>query len=624
MNQKQNPLKDDGPESRDATHKFWVYYILLLLFPLILLIAIEAGLRFSAYGESLELFIPAGGNDPEYLRSNPAVSLRYFRREERPPHPQRDYFLKEKPIDGYRVFVLGESTAAGWPYGENVMPSRILARRLSETFPDRNIEVINLAITATNTYTLLDFVDEILEQTPDAVLIYSGHNEFYGALGVGSSKTVGKQRWLVLAYLRLQRFKTFLLLKDLLSSISNWLASDDITDDSDSAKGTLMRQMVQDADIPYGGSVYQLGVNQYENNMREIIGRFKAAGVDVVISELVSNVRDQAPFVSASIEGQESAGDVYERARQLDQAGRYNDARSAYIRAKDLDALRFRAPEQFNEIIHRIGADFDVQVVPMKAYFDNASPNGLVGENLMMEHLHPNAEGYFIMSEAFFDAMRDAGMLAEKWPQYPRAEDFRRQWSVTEFDLVLARLRITHLTDNWPFKPMEISGQSFRNYHPGSRLEALAMEVFYGGKSLLEAHYQLAREFEDAGEIDKALQEYKAMIEISPFDVELYRLAAWLLLKEDRIDDALPILLRAIQVKPVGEAYKWVGQIHLRHKDPKLAIDYFEQALEMDSETDAQLISLLSQAYEQTGQYEKAHTMKKMLPSSGVFSTNTQ
>ena len=48
---------------------------------------------------------------------------------------------------------------------------------------------------------LYDQVAEILQQEPDAILIYAGHNEFYGALGVGSTKTWGL--WFVRGYLKL-------------------------------------------------------------------------------------------------------------------------------------------------------------------------------------------------------------------------------------------------------------------------------------------------------------------------------------------------------------------------------------------------------------------------------------
>ena len=130
--------------------------------------------------------------DEKYLRINRHVAQRYFPKGHFIPRPTSDRFLKEKPRGSYRIFALGGSTLAGWPYPNNVMFTRLLQRRLADTFPDKQIELINLGIAAINSYTLLDFMDEVLEEQPDAILIYAGHNEFYGALGAASTVSLGK------------------------------------------------------------------------------------------------------------------------------------------------------------------------------------------------------------------------------------------------------------------------------------------------------------------------------------------------------------------------------------------------------------------------------------------------
>ena len=45
-------------------------------------------------------------------------------------------------------------------------------------------------------------------------------------------------------------------------------------------------------------------------------------------------------------------------------------------------------------------------VVPMKAIFVDHLPCGLIGHNLILEHVHPNVDGYFLMADAFFSTMR--------------------------------------------------------------------------------------------------------------------------------------------------------------------------------------------------------------------------
>ena len=62
-------------------------------------------------------------------------------------------------------------------------------------------------------------MDEIIENQPDLILIYAGHNEFYGALGVASAESIDKIRWIVKIYLQLNHFKTFILIKNMIGKI---------------------------------------------------------------------------------------------------------------------------------------------------------------------------------------------------------------------------------------------------------------------------------------------------------------------------------------------------------------------------------------------------------------------
>ena len=137
--------------------------------------------------------------------------------------------------------------------------------------------------------------------------------------------------------------------------------------------------------------------------------------------------------------------------------------------------------------------------------------------------------------------------------------------------------------------------------------------MYQGKQDLIQAHLQLAREYEEKGDIDAAKREYQAVIELFPFDQSVYRAAAWALLKADRIDEALPIILRSLRVKPTAESYKWLGQIYYRYKDYSQAITYFEQALQLYTNKNPQVVSLLAQAYEQTGQLDKARQTRELI-----------
>ncbi len=66
-----------------------------------------------------------------------------------------------KPAGTYRIFCLGGSTTVGFPYWYNGSFPSFLRDRLRRTFPERSIEIINLGMTATNSYTVVDMVRDV-------------------------------------------------------------------------------------------------------------------------------------------------------------------------------------------------------------------------------------------------------------------------------------------------------------------------------------------------------------------------------------------------------------------------------------------------------------------------------
>ncbi|RMD92982.1 MAG: SGNH/GDSL hydrolase family protein, partial [Calditrichaeota bacterium] len=170
-----------------------VFKWLLPLVSIGFLLLVELSLRLFHYAEDRPLFVTADF-DARYWIVNPSVGQRYFLQKAVTPITAFDFFLKHKPANAYRIFVLGGSSAAGYPYLYNGTFPRMLKTRLQDAYPQKLIEVVNLAMPAVNSFTLLDFMRELPDYQPDLILIYAGHNEFYGALGVGSSESLGEHR----------------------------------------------------------------------------------------------------------------------------------------------------------------------------------------------------------------------------------------------------------------------------------------------------------------------------------------------------------------------------------------------------------------------------------------------
>ena len=198
-------MNSEGPsESRRR-----LFFVATLLLPVVVLVAFELGLRLLGFGGDYPLFID-DPISPGELRASPQVVRRYVP-SLGPPIARIDPFpfRRSKPKNGYRIVVQGGSTAAGFPYGRWAGLAGMLSDRLEATFPDREIEVVSTAMAAVNSYTLADLVDEIIEIEPDAVLVYAGHNEYLGILGVGSALSGSTSRIVARMQLRLRKLRLY-------------------------------------------------------------------------------------------------------------------------------------------------------------------------------------------------------------------------------------------------------------------------------------------------------------------------------------------------------------------------------------------------------------------------------
>jgi len=590
-------------KSQITPNRVWLFRIVLISVPILFVLFLEIGLRLFNYDGKLALFIQAPGDYSKYMMCNPWVGRRFFFMQPTVPDPPNDLFLRKKPDNCYRIFVLGGSTTAGYPYGNNLMFSRILNKRLNDTFPKKRIEVVNTAMTAINTYSLLDYMPEILKYKPDAILIYSGHNEFYGALGIASNESLGKYRPIIKAYLKLQHFKIFLLIRNLIGSARRLFNSS-----LSKPTATLMERIVAKQTIPYESHLYKLGRKQFKKNLEEIISMSLKAHVPVILSELVSNIKDQKPFISVQTKSLPKAESVFFKANNEFRRGDYLAAKKDYYRAKDLDALRFRATEDFNNIVHNLGQKFNIPVVPMREYFEKRSEHNIIGKNLMLDQLHPNVKGYFTMADAFYDTMEKNGFIQKNWNTslIKSSNYYENNWGFTSLDTAYANLRIRVLKGGWPFRPKSAPNTALLNYNPVSIADSLAVAVWEKNKIDLErGHVRLAKYYLRKKNYEQAIAEYKALTYLTPYNAYPYLKEANIYIKIKRFELAMPLLQYSLTLKETPFANKWIGQILLNDKNVSKSIPFLEKALKR-LPSDPQLLFNLSGAYALEKNFKKA------------------
>lgn len=545
-----------------------------LLLPLVFLALIELGLRLSGIGRLEPLFVPVAAA-PGYLQPNERVMDRFF------PDPARavdvsidtTYFRADKAPNGFRVFIMGESSAAGFPYGRWGSPAGFLQQRLERSLPDREVEVVSTALSAVTSYVLLDFVDEVLAHAPDAVVIYTGHNEYLGIGGVGSSYVSASSPSLARLTATLRRLHLYRTLENFTGRLTGGFGEARRRD------GTLMARVARERSIPLGSALYRQGLAQFRGNMERILARFRAAGIPVLLGTLASNERDQTPFLSlldenvdaedwqrgmdaadALIAGgstadaeatlrnliatDEGAADAwFELGRALELQSLYSEARAAYLAAKDRDALRFRAPEDFNRLLRELAVQEQGQLVDTQLALAERSPHRIIGASLMLEHLHPNVEGYFRLSAALY---RPLLALAGSG-QYIDDETAWRERPVTEIDRLGGEYRIEILTNDWPFLPEK---RAVSMPPPSNDIERIAQDWFYRKLSWADAMQRALAVYQQEGAVDDAARVAGtlalAFVHLSSPQIA----AARLLLANDEPARALPFLRRAASLEP--------------------------------------------------------------------------
>lgn len=494
-----------------------------ILVPVLLLAAAEAILRVCGVGTPTGVMRACTDQGRAAFCDNQFFAAPFF-----PPgtyRQPRPYVIPATKAPGtYRIFVLGESVAWGDPdptYGF----ARYLEVMLRQRFPGVKFEVINASITAINSHVLLPMVKDLVQYQPDLFVIYTGNTEVVGPFGPGTVLTPWD--------LSLPAIRTRIAFNSTRLGQLVGKAAGGSQKDARQWRGMEMfleRQLR--ADSPQMNPVYQ----NFAANLRDIVAVAHRSRAQVLISTVATNLKDCAPFASLHREGirqddlnswegfvqrgaaLESAGSygealkLYQLAENIDSQyaelqfrmagclwalGDFAAAKERFVRAQDLDTLRFRADSKLNEVIRSVaGSGAGVSLVDAAAVFAGESPHEVPGSELFYEHVHPNPRGTYLLARAFFrqiasmlppELQSGAAGTAIASANVVSEEDCERLLAFTPYDRVrVARLVLSKL-DRPPFtNQLDHSKEVLRLQ---SEAEAEATNLNYGE---IVAEYQWA------------------------------------------------------------------------------------------------------------------------------------
>lgn len=568
-----------------------VFYSVVVLFPVLFFVLLETALRAFNYGYDYTEWITAGKG--RYVL-NGDIAHKYFYNVRDVPSSDLDTFDKVKKPNAFRVFVLGGSAAAGFPYLPIGSFSRYLQHRLALEYPRSRIEVINCAMTAVNSYTLLDLLPGILREKPDLLLIYAGNNEYYGALGIGSMESFGTSGTLIKAVLYLEQFRTFQLIRNIVRGIEGLFVG------KHAAKGTLMSRMARNQYIPLGSKVYREGLQQFKDNMTEILRMTRDSHVPVILGTLACNMKDQYPFVSVRTNGMPPADSVFMRAKRALARRRLSAADSLFRYAKNLDALRFRPPTALNREIVELGKEFRDPVVNVDSVFNALSPDGIAGDNLMVDHLHPTLRGQELIGKLYYDEMEKSNLLPQTRPD---GLDNCRQDSMTvanfpftRLDSMIAAYWVASMKDDWPFIEPKDRVPINKLLKPEDHIDSLAFDLVTGVSTWTAVHWEAAEWYVAGDNYSRFVRVMNVLISEFPVRMKYYDYAAAVMLHLHDYERAYRYLSERDEIQPDAFSEKWLGIIDLTRNRIPSAGRHLAASLKYD-DNDPQVWYNLSGVY---------------------------
>jgi tetratricopeptide (TPR) repeat protein len=597
--------------------------------PLLLFVGIEMGLRLAGYGYSPNYFIKASeGNG---YRSNQKFGWRFFS-----PHlarfPLPLSLPKDKSAGTYRIFVLGGSAARGEP-DYSFSFSRILGKMLSNNYPQREFEIINTAMVAINSHVVYQIAKECAKLKPDLFIVYLGNNEVVGPFGSG---TVFRSYSPNLTMIRAGIWANSLRLGQLLNSLIQ-----NVFKKEQNIKVWRGMEMFLENQVPFDDPRLQKVYAHFERNLTDIISIAGDSGAKVIISTVATNLKDNAPFASMHRQGLsevqkadwersykagiELAADgrfgeavnSYLQAVQIDgdyadlhflqarcymKLNKYKEANKCYIKARDMDVLRFRADTQINRIIREKASgreSEDVYLVDAERCFAESEriPHEIPGEELFYEHVHMNFFGNYLLAKAVFLQVssilsKDIRSSTSKEIPILSTERCADLLAFTDRDLSKILARILERVTRPPFTNQINNEQGQKKIV--ERMKRVKTHLTPADLDLVEQNYRMALENsqddwilhdnfaefnKERGNYEEALAHWRIALEIVPDYADLNNNLGVLLSYKGKFDEAINYFSEALRINPyLIEAHTNLGLVLNKIGKKDEANKHFSQA----------------------------------------------
>ncbi|MGE5847606.1 MAG: hypothetical protein ACM34O_12830 [Ignavibacteria bacterium] len=301
------------------------------------------------------------------------------------PYNYFNQFKSQKSPGALRIFLIGEASLAGWPYSTTHSIGKLIETKVEKFAAGKNFEVITISFAGFNSFHAAEIIPQTLRFQPDLIILYLGHNEFYGYKG---SSAFG-----------LSKLLTFNMLENLLLNIGvrKSFKYDTKTDDFE-----LLQPLSSDEKFIYNfGNEYDNTLKNFNENIFRIAELCCKHKVELIFTDPADNIL-QPPLGIYSISNQPGADIIYNSARMaLHRDGNENEAEKLFRQSTELDAFRLRVPFGFSSDLRKIAENSSLTIADVKGAFSRFSPNHIPGDDLFADYIHPNLAGLDIIAAEY-------------------------------------------------------------------------------------------------------------------------------------------------------------------------------------------------------------------------------
>lgn len=397
-----------------------LYDTIFIIIIALLILLLEILLKSLNIGINTDVFIY--NKDIKQYNLNKSLINKYY------PVSTEEFFEQEKVLikkekNNYikSGFILGASTAEGFPFYSNNSFSKILENSMNYSANDTNkYEIYNLGFSAMSSYYVSDVAKKLIKYKPDFIIIYSGHNEYYGNVTAKSKISHIKNK----IYLFIKEYRIIQLIMRL-TNFKKKYKSDK----------TLMEIQYNKINNYYNENVDKKICDNFINNIDEIVHLYSKKNIPVIIIDPISNIIDMPPFKGVNddryfneiIEYKETIDSANEKDIKtynnkiedinkdnnanmiyLNAKAKYKlndnseDVEKYYIKAKDYDCIPFRARSVLNkrlkEYINNTKNNKNVYYIDLYDSLKRDYGFKIFSNMIFADHLHFNDEGNILLS----------------------------------------------------------------------------------------------------------------------------------------------------------------------------------------------------------------------------------